>query len=406
MTVATGMAPPSPAGRPVRRVPALAAAVVTNMLGGIVFSWSVMLAPTEAAFGVDRAAASAVFSISSISFAIGMLSVARLLSRFPTALLSAAVGIGAGLGMTLAAVGPSIHFVWLGAGVVFGVTTGVGYGLSMQVAGRAWPARLGLASGLSVAAFGGSPVIAAPLLTFALENLPVRTVYGLIALALVTGGVASGLLLRYSRVSARPRPGPAKRDGKARGRRGVFALLWIGYFSGNLAAMLTVSHGAAMVVSVGGGLAAGTLAMMIAGGTNITGRLLGGWLSDIAPARLVLAAGAAIAALALGAFTLWPAVWIAVAMVATVGLAYGMLTAGYPATVARIFGIENAARVYGRLFTATGTASPLAAWTGGLLYDARGDYALAVACATGAAALCVGLSLLLPEAERYDDETA
>jgi OFA family oxalate/formate antiporter-like MFS transporter len=390
-------ASPSPLAR---RVPALAAAMVTNLLGGIVFSWSVLLAPTEAAFGADRAAASAVFSISSVSFATGMLLVARLLGRFPTAGLSAAVGIAAGIGMAISALGPSIHFVWLGSGVIFGVTTGIGYGLSMQVAGRAWPERLGLASGLSVAAFGGSPVIAAPLLAFALENLPVRTVYGLIALALVAGGIASGLLLRRAGISARPRPSPSGQSGPVRAGRGVFLLLWAGYFFGNLACMLTVSHGAAMVVSVGGGLATGTLAMMIAGGSNITGRLLGGWLSDVAPVRLVLAAGAAIATLALGAFRLWPEALVAVAMVGTVGLAYGMLTAGYPSTVARIFGIENAAKVYGRLFTATGTASPLAAWTGGLLYDARGDYGLAIACATGAAALCVGLSLMLPAAER------
>lgn len=389
-----------PATPPVRRIPALAAAVVTNMLGGIVFSWSVLLAPTEAAFGADRASASAVFSISSVSFAVGMLLVARLLARFPTAGLSAAAGIAAGAGMALSALGPSIEWVWLGAGMIFGLTTGVGYGLSMQVAGRAWPERLGLASGLSVAAFGGSPVIAAPLLAFALENLPVRTVYGLIALALAAGGVASGLLLRRSGISARPRIGGGGGAAAAGPGRGVFALLWLGYFSGNLACMLTVSHGAAMVVSVGGGLAAGTLAMMIAGSANVAGRLLGGWLSDLAPVRLVLAAGAAIATLALGAFGLWPVSVVAIATVGTAGFAYGMLTAGYPATVARVFGIENAARIYGRLFTATGTASPLAAWAAGRLYDARGDYALAIACATGAAALCVGLSLMLPTAER------
>jgi len=389
-----------------RRVPALAAAIVTNMLGGIVFSWSVLLAPTEAAFGVDRAAASAVFSISSVSFAIGMLSVARLLGRFPTAGLSAAVGITAGLGMALSALGPSIHFVWLGSGAIFGITTGIGYGLSMQVAGRAWPERLGLASGLSVAAFGGSPVIAAPLLTLALETLPVRTVYGLIALALGLGGIASGLLLRRAGISARPRLTAGGQLGPVRAKRGVFPLLWGGYFFGNLACMLTVSHGAAMVFSVGGAVTAGTLAMMIAGGSNIMGRLLGGWLSDVAPVRLVLAVGATLAALALGAFRLWPEAWIAIGMVGTVGLAYGMLTAGYPSTVARIFGIENASKVYGRLFTATGTASPLAAWAGGRLYDAQGDYSLAVACATGAAALCVGLSVMLPAAGRYDDGRA
>jgi len=61
-----------------------------------------------------------------------------------------------------------------------------------------------------------------------------------------------------------------------------------------------------------------------------------------------------------------------------IGFAYGGTIAAYPAAIAKLFGIKDSARIYGRVFTAWGCAGLLGPWFAGFLFDISRDYQLAL----------------------------
>ncbi|MCW5770581.1 MAG: MFS transporter, partial [Rhodospirillaceae bacterium] len=125
-----------------------------------------------------------------------------------------------------------------------------------------------------------------------------------------------------------------------------------------------------------------------------------GLLADLVPARRLLVAAPLLAAAGLAALALAPSLGLALAVLATTGLAYGGIAATYPATVAIYFGVERTGIVYGRVFTAWGAASLIAPGIGGYLFDETGGYASALALAAGAGLASAIVALTLPAPRR------
>ena len=100
---------------------------------------------------------------------------------------------------------------------------------------------------------------------------------------------------------------------------------------------------------------------------------------------------------------LWAAPGLVSGLVAlgATGLAYGAMVGAYPAIIARLYGVAQASRVYGRVFTAWGVAGLAGPVTGGLLFDCCGGYAAAILAAAFAAGLAALASwaVVLPRAE-------
>lgn len=57
--------------------------VITMLMYGIIYAWSVFIPPLEAEFGWDRSSTSLVFSIAMIGLSLGMSSVGQLSKRMP-----------------------------------------------------------------------------------------------------------------------------------------------------------------------------------------------------------------------------------------------------------------------------------------------------------------------------------
>ena len=139
-------------------------------------------------------------------------------------------------------------------------------------------------------------------------------------------------------------------------------------------------------------LAIGTAAVAVG---NTLGRLTGGAACDRLHARQVLVTvgllGTAGLALPLAA----PDPSTAIAGLGLVGVGYGSMAGAYPVVTSYFFGVENASRVYGRLFTAWGTAGLIAPYLAGYLFDTLGDYRLAIAVAAAAMLAAVASNSML-----------
>lgn len=116
--------------------------------------------------------------------------------------------------------------------------------------------------------------------------------------------------------------------------------------------------------------------------------------ADRWPVRWQLVSLPLFSAAALFGLALWTAVPLSIAALTVIGFAYGALIVAYPVAIAARFGPARFAKVYGRIFTAWGTAGLVAPWLAGALYDVTGTYAVALLLA-GCTALLSALNAAL-----------
>lgn len=382
----------TPSGRR-QRHRVLVSAVLLMVALGLFHAWSVFVVPLQEQLGASRGAVSGIYSLATATFTLSMLAGHRLHDRVHPAPLAAGIGLLAALGLALAGTGAA-WAVWIGYGVLFGVANGVGYGFALQATALVLPDRSGLAASIAVTAYALGPALLAPALEWSVRAAGVLETFA-IAGALTAAVAAAQLpLLAGLRL---PAPAPAG-DAPARARvaRRTFWLLWLGFLLSAAAGLIALAHAAALVTAQGGSAQAAALGVSLTAVGNAAGRLLGGWLTELVPARVLLAGAGLASALALLAAAVAPPVGVALAALGVVGLGYGAASSIYPAATAALYGPAALARVYGRLFTAWGLAGLGAPVLAGALFDLSGAYHATLLVA--AACSCAGglVALLLP----------
>ncbi len=128
---------------------------------------------------------------------------------------------------------------------------------------------------------------------------------------------------------------------------------------------------------------------------NALGGVLAGWLADRMPIRRLLMALPGLSTVALLVLAGSGSAPVALAALTVVGFGYGAVIAAYPMAAAVYFGPSQAARIYGRIFTAWGTAGLLAPWLAGLIFDSTGGYSLALVSAAVVALVSSASSAML-----------
>lgn len=365
--------------------PVVAAILIMFSMGSL-YTWSVFVQPLENDLRISRSQTSLVFSLAVVSFTILMLCgphIHRYLRVTTITMLT--FGLAA-TGSALAGWGSSIWTIALGYGGLFGAANGLGYGLSIQLVHVAMPNRRGLATGLAVASYTLGAAVLAPLFATSIQDFGVPWTFIVTAILMVVIGTTSVFMLRASRTRL-ANPSLSGEIGSGSYRRHMFLKLWLGFFLGSLAGMMTLGHAAAMAASFGAtAKQIATAASLVAIGNGV-GRLAGGWLCDHIKPRLILSVMQVLAGLALLALTQAPSVNMVMIALTVVGLGYGCMAGAYPVVISHLYGINNVSRVYGRVFTAWGVAGMGAPYLAGLLFDAKGDYQMSIALA-GASALC------------------
>jgi OFA family oxalate/formate antiporter-like MFS transporter len=163
-------------------------------------------------------------------------------------------------------------------------------------------------------------------------------------------------------------------------------VLWVCFFLGSAVGVLVLSHASPLVASLGGTAEQAAWAVTLVTLGNGLGRLAGGPLCEQLPSRLMLAAAALWNAIALTPVLLSPGVTTALIAMFGIGVGYGSLASAVPMAIVKSYGAERLSVVYGRLFTAWGTAGLLAPLVGGILFDFTGSYG---ATLTASLVLCL-----------------
>lgn len=309
-----------------RRLLTLVSGTSIFLLLGIIYSWSVFVAPLEKVFGWRRDATSLVYVISVSCFVIGSIISGHLIHRLciRAVIIISAVLLSGGFFLS-----SRVFMVWhlyLSYGVLCGLGIGIAYTAVLFVVMLRFSDNPGAASGILLMGFGLGGFILGPAVTWALYS-PFGRQNTYILLGLVFGAVltAGSLLISVPAAEAAPPAGPERESSdlspvqvvKSRSYR--WYLLWVMLVGTN--GMAVLSMGALLALEIGAGPMGAAAAAGVLSVGNGAGRLLFGKLYDrYGLGAAMLTATIAFIFATIGVFS------------AAAGAMYGLLLAAYVLT--------------------------------------------------------------------------
>ncbi len=362
----------------------ISASIVSAVLGSI-HAFSMFLEQLEIQFSTTRSAVSLTYSLALLALTFAVLCGPRLFGRWSAATLVLFACVMAASGALIAGMAGSLGTVWLGYSLIFGLANGLGYGFGLQIAAQANPGREGLAMGIVTASYAFGSVFSPVLFGRALESGGFTMAMMGLAVVLICTGAISAVLMRKSGVRFQVgKPKAAATYVPIQSQ----LLLWLGYFGAVLAGLMVIGHAAEIAASLHSGMPLWVAPAIIAA-CNLLGSLVGGRLADKSSLGILLATLAIMTSVAVAGLVVFGKVGGLMVAFSVIGFAYGGTIAAYPAAVAKLFGMMESARIYGRIFTAWGCAGLLGPWFAGFLFDRNADYQLALFIASVAGLVSV-----------------
>ena len=163
---------------------------------GLIYAYSVLLAPLKVEFGWSVAQMTLVFALSICSFTLGSLAVGPLVraKKNAVALLAGAAMLAAGfLGTALASGGAALYMAYAAYGVAASFGIGWVYNVVIPTVTSWFPDKCGFAQGVCLMGFGAGGFVLGPVATQLYSVLPWRGTLGGFAVvfaALVAGSAA------------------------------------------------------------------------------------------------------------------------------------------------------------------------------------------------------------------------
>lgn len=354
----------------------LVAAVAINALLGVLYGWSLIIVMLEGFLQTSRAMLSLVPAVGLIGFTVGVFVHDALLRRIRLPYLAASTIAMAGAGHLLFWLSPTYISLLIGYGIVFGTVAGVGYGLAIALARGAFIPSRGSSVGLTVAAFAASGMAISALgAIFGLpDHLP--AIFGTIGIIFVLCAVGIGVYLRGCVLSFSVSRNIGQTDDTI--RRGPFLLLAFGFFALCYLGLTVVSHGSAILVSLGVPTSVALLTPFIFNSGYIAGALLGGVIANHIPRHETPLGVLTVTMLATLSLS-WPLsapVWLSSMFL--IGVGFGSTVSLFIMLFSQLYGADRAGGLFARLNIGYGLAGFAAPLVTGWLYDQSGDYVLPI----------------------------
>lgn len=198
---------------------------------GLIYAYSVLLAPLKAEFAWPMSGMTFIFALSISAFTVGGLASGRLMARGRVRgglLLGASLLLVGFLGVPHAAGAESLAFVALMYGVLASFGIGLVYNIVIPVVSAWFPDKPGFAQGVCLMGFGMGGFLLGPLATGLYAMFPWRVVIGCLGVVFAALIVASSFVIRAPRLDEiglpEPVAGPARDAGAGEGeRRGLLS---------------------------------------------------------------------------------------------------------------------------------------------------------------------------------------
>ena len=349
----------------------LAACLLITFCMGTIHAFSTLIQNIEIQTGVGRMASSLVYSTALLNVTLAVYVGHILYRKFSPQVLIFFIAILPVIGLLISNSENWISWI-IGYGIFFGFSSGLGYGLSLYIVSLVTEnEKLGFALGLVTASYAFGAVIFSMLYPLLFDHFGFKNGY-IFGLLILSSIVIIGLILfSISRV----RIGQESITNQKKDLKETYIFkLWLGYFLGVFAGLMLIGHAVPMINSFGGSTSISITAItLMTLGSGIAG-IYAGWLVDRFGCKRPLLAILMINTIAILALSIMTNINLLIILLVLLASLYGAVIAIYPTLVSHIVGSNLSAAVYGRVFTAWGTAGLLSPSIAGWLYEQNNNY--------------------------------
>lgn len=397
---------------------------------GAIYSWSVFRGPVQKLFGCGATAAGAPYMLFFAVQAFLMPFLGPHIDRLNPGRVILASGMVMSAGLFLASYSRNIYEFTAAFSCVFGLGATAVYAAPIALAARWFPDRKGFAIGLTLFGMGLAPLVMAPLAVKLIAGFGVMATFRMLGAAVFIVVLALFSPVRFPadgyapagwpspRAGARPEftaagpvgdecdrrsPVAAAVEGPTRGemvRSRSFIVLWLCFMTASAGGLMVIGITHQVAVEMYSlGPAAAAFAISVFAFFNAAGRPAWGAIIDRTRPRTAAAVsfaimGCASLAVASGAgghaavfFASVPLIWFC----------YGGWLSIAPSLTANFFGVKNASRNYGVVFTAFGAGAIAGNLLAGSVKDLYGGYGFAFHVMAAAAFAAMALSFFALE---------
>ncbi len=350
---------------------ALIACLLISFCMGTVHAFSTLIQNIELQTAVGRMASSLVYSTALVNVTLAVYFGHILYRKFSPNLLIILIASLPLIGLFF-----SYSQSWLGwiigYGFLFGFSSGLGYGLSLFIASSITERkRLGFALGLVTASYAFGAVVFSMLYPFLFRYFGFERGYviGIFVLSLV---VIIGLMsFKSSKVSINTNSIVNTQNNP---KTPKITKLWLGYFLGVFAGLMTIGHAVPLINSFGGSTSIAITAItLMTLGSAIAG-IYAGWLADRFGCKRPLITILIINSVAVFGLSILTNINFLLILLIFIASIYGAVIAIYPTLVSHIVGNKLYVSVYGKVFTAWGAAGLISPSLAGWLYEKNNNY--------------------------------
>jgi MFS family permease len=380
---------------------------IINICLGSVYAYSVFAKPVRALMNVSATEAGLPFMVFLAFFAFFVFVGGQLIGKLGARNLGILGGVILGAGWMMASQSTSIMMLAISYGAIGGGGVGLAYGVPLAVSGRWFPDKRGLALGLTLAGFGGSPFVSANVAVALIKVVGPMQTFLYLGLAFLIIVCVLFIPYRFPKDGWKPAgwaPSAAAASGAVDLNIGgmtktpAFYGLFLCYIIGCLAGLMAIgisSPVAQEIIKIEPGTAAmlvGVFAIF-----NGAGRPIFGVLTDkLSPRGAAIITYIIILLCSLGMLTAG-AGDVVLYVICFIGfwLCLGGWLAIAPTATNTFFGVKNYAKNYGLVFIAYGIGAILGGIVSGQAKAAFGSYAVAFYPTAGLAIVGMVIAFVL-----------
>lgn len=390
----------------------LIAGILFNLSIGMLYTWSILRGRMMDEWGWTSAQAGLPFTINVVFFAIGLLIGGRIQDKIGPRWVVTTGGFLVGLGMIISGlVGNNPVGITIGFGFVTGMGIGLGYGCVTPPALK-WfhPSKKGMVSGLVVGGFGFGAVYFGPLATSLLNNFGIESTFLFMGIGVVLLSVPIAQFIKNPPVgyvpaepaNMKPSVAKAATAGKDYFWREMiktprFYMMFIIFMitsSVGLMIIGNITRIAEMQMDISDtAVLAGLVSFMAI--TNMSGRIIGGFISDKIGKVNTLYLILIIQLANMIGFMFYTNLPTLIVGIIGTGFCFGALLSVFPALTAEQFGLKNYGANYGIVYLAWGLSGVVAPVIADNIYDATGDFMMAYVICVAMMVLMIGINFML-----------
>ena len=353
------------------RLLALIACLLITFCMGTIHAFSTLIQNIEIQTSVGRMASSFVYSIALVNVTLAVFFGHILYRKLSPNLLISLIAILPLIGLFFSSLQSWLGWV-IGYGFLFGLSSGLGYGLSLFIVSSITERdKLGYALGLVTASYAFGAVAFSMAYPFLFSYLGFKNGYiiGLVTLTLIV--MVALICYKVSKVNIK---NELNGDNQIQSKSLKISQLWFGYFLGVFAGLMAIGHAVPLIISFGGStLTAVSAITLMTLGSAIAG-IYAGWLVDRYGCKRPLLVILIINCLALIGLSTITNIHLLLVLLVTIASLYGAVIAIYPTLVNHFVGSKLSAKIYGRVFTAWGAAGLISPSLAGWLFEKNNNY--------------------------------